>query len=109
MPRFDRIAADETPAASTGAPISLDERFIALLVPETPLDRVESQELRQLVLHALQALTPEELKVVEGRFQHKKSPGAVARHLQLSRDDVQRLERQALDKLRAPLVEYMEP
>ena len=107
MPRFDRISEDGS--ADSGHRVPLDERFIALLIPETPLDRVESQELRQLVLRALQTLTPEELKVVEGRFQHKKSPGAVASHLGLDRDRVAALERSALDKLRTPLVEYMEP
>ena len=63
MPRFDRIAEDLA-ATSRQDRISLDERFVALFLPESPLDRVESQELRQIVLHALQELTPTEMKVV---------------------------------------------
>jgi RNA polymerase sigma factor (sigma-70 family) len=107
MPRFDRIAEDSA-TANPHDRITLDERFVALFLPETPLDRVESQELRQIVLYALQQLTPQELKVVEGRYQHKRSPGAVASHLHISKDEVRGLERSALDKLRKPLIEYME-
>ena len=59
-------------------------------------------------MHALQELTPQELKVVEGRYQHKKSPGAVASHLRIPREEVGALERSALTKLRKPLIEYME-
>lgn len=79
-----------------------------MLVPESPLDRVESQELRQLVMHALQGLTPDELKVVEGRFQRKQSVGQVASRLKMDRDRVSSLEATALGKLRGPLTEYME-
>ena len=107
MPRFDRIAEDLA-ATSRQDRISLDERFVVLFLPESPLDRVESQELRQIVLHALQELTPPEMKVVEGRYQNKRSLGAVASHLQIPRDEVQALERSALAKLRKPLIEYME-
>ncbi len=87
---------------------SLDERFVAQLLPESPLDRVESQELRQLVMHALQGLTPDELKVVEQRFQRKQSVGQVASRLKMARSRVSALEATALDKLRGPLTEYME-
>ena len=87
---------------------SLDERFLAILAPETPLDRVESQELRQLVMRALQELTPKELKVVENRFQRKRSVGQVASRLKIDRDEVSALEAAALAKLRGPLTEYME-
>lgn len=107
MPRFDRIAEDSAPASRQDR-ISLDERFVAMLLPQSPLDRVESQELRQIVLHALQKLTPQEMKVVEGRYQKKRSLGAVASHLQIPRDEVSALERSALEKLRTPLIEYME-
>ncbi|HJP28966.1 MAG: sigma factor-like helix-turn-helix DNA-binding protein [Candidatus Latescibacteria bacterium] len=107
MPRFDRIAED-SPTAGRQDRITLDERFVALFLPETPLARVESQELRQIVLHALEELTPQELKVVEGRYQHKRSPGAVASHLHIPSDEVRALERSALEKLRKPLIEYME-
>ena len=108
MPRFDRVP-DEPASLERRERITLDERFVALLVPGTPLDNVESQELRQLVMRALQTLTPEELKVVEGRYQLKRSVGAVASYLGIDREQVRALERQALDKLRGPLVEYMEP
>jgi RNA polymerase sigma factor (sigma-70 family) len=107
MPRFDRIAEDSAPASRQDR-ISLDERFVALLLPQSPLDRVESQELRQIVLHALQKLTPQEMKVVEGRYQNKRSLGAVASHLQIPREEVRALECSALEKLRKPLIEYME-
>jgi RNA polymerase sigma factor (sigma-70 family) len=107
MPRFDRIDEDSS-SASRRSHISLDERFIEMFLPASPLDNVESQELRQIVMHALEELTPQELKVVEGRFQHKRSPGAVASHLRIPRDDVEGLERSALEKLRRPLIEYME-
>jgi RNA polymerase sigma factor (sigma-70 family) len=106
MPRFDRISEDPASAERAGR-VPLDERFVALLVPE-PLDRVESQELRQVVMAALQELTPQELKVVELRYQHKRSPGSVASRLGIDRDEVKTLEAQALAKLRQPLIEYME-
>ena len=86
----------------------VDERFLAILVPETPLDRVESQELRQLVMRALQELAPEELKVVEHRYQRKQSVGQVASRLKMERGRVSSLEMAALAKLRGPLTEYME-
>ena len=107
MPRFDRIS-ENAPSAGRRIHVPLDERFIEILLPDSPLDRVESQELRQIVMHALAELTPQELKVVEGRYQHKRSPGAVASHLRVSREDVEALERSALQKLRRPLIEYME-
>jgi RNA polymerase sigma factor (sigma-70 family) len=107
MPRFDRIAEDSA-SANRHSRIPLDERFIEMLMPESPMDRVESQELRQIVMHALEELSPQELKVVEDRYQHKRSPGAVASHLKISRDEVRTLERSALAKLRRPLIEYME-
>lgn len=106
MPRFDRIARE--PAFGERCDrVALDERFLALLLTDSPLDRVEGQELRQIVMRALQRLTPDELRVVEQRFQHKRSPGAVASRLQLSRECVKALEQQALAKLRQPLIEYM--
>lgn len=107
MPRFDRIAENGATVGHHGK-VALDERFIAMFLADSPLDRVESQELRQIVLHALEGLTPQELKVVEGRYQHKRSPGAVASHLKLPPDEVKRLEQSALAKLRRPLIEYME-
>jgi RNA polymerase sigma factor (sigma-70 family) len=108
MPRFDRVTDDAPGGGNPQDAISLDERFLAMFLPETPLDRVESQELRQIVHHALEGLSPEELRVVEGRFQHKRSPGAVASHLRIPRQQVKELERSALEKLRKPLIEYME-
>jgi len=98
----------DQPADSDVRLTSLDERFLASLVPETPLDRVESQELRQLVMRALQELTPDELKVVEHRFQRKQSVGQAASRLKMARERVVALEGAALAKLRGPLTEYME-
>lgn len=107
MPRFSRIT-DDLSANSRSDRVSLDERFLAMFLPDTPLDRVEGQELRQIVSRALQKLTPDELAIVEQRYQHKRSPGAVASRLQMDRDRVADLEQSALEKLRGPLVEYME-
>ena len=107
MSRFDRISQDPPGAGPTGR-VPLDERFISLLLPESPLDLVESQELRQVVSGALERLTPQELKVIKLRYQEKRSPGAVASRLRLSRQEVGDLEGGALAKLREPLVEYLE-
>ncbi len=107
MPRFNRVS-DELNSSSAADRVALDERFLALFIPDTPLDRVESQELRQIVSRALQTLTPDELAVVEQRYQNKRSPGAVASRLQMDRDRVADLEQSALGKLRGPLVEYMD-
>ena len=89
--------------------VVLDERFVAQFIGETPLDRVEAQELRQVMLRALQSLTRDELRVVELRYQHKKSRGQVASKLELSRENLATVETAALDKLRKPLSDYMNP
>lgn len=96
--------------SSVGKPkrVGLDERFLAQFFSETPLDRVESQELRQQVMAALRELTRDELHVVELRFQHKKSPGQVASKLQMDRKTVVALERSALEKIRTPIAHYLE-
>jgi len=85
--------------------VRLDERFFALFLSESesPQDRIEAQELRQIVHQALQELTREELRVIELRYQHKKSPGQVASQLGLARQDMQALEKSALEKLRQRL------
>ncbi len=86
--------------------VTFDERFFAALLPETAHDRVEAQELRQRVHQAVQSLTPAELRVVELRYQHKKSPGQVAAQLRLERSELLSLERQALAKLRQRLSDW---
>ena len=58
--------------------VALDERFITQLLPESVQDRIEGQELRQILLACLQTLSPAEHRVIELRFQHKKSRGQVA-------------------------------
>ena len=83
--------------------IRLDERFFALFFPETPQDRIEAQELRQIVHQALKDLTPEELRVIELRYQHKNSPGRTASRLGISRERMNELEKSGLDKLRLRL------
>lgn len=88
--------------------ISLDERFFAILLPETPQERLETQELRQHIYRALQELTPDELKVIELRFQHKKSPGQVASQLGISRQKMRSLERRGLKKLRKYLQDWQQ-
>ncbi|MCY3737957.1 MAG: sigma-70 family RNA polymerase sigma factor [Gemmatimonadaceae bacterium] len=108
MSRFDRISQDPPAGLGPTGRVPLDERFISLLLPDSPLDLVESQELRQVVTGALERLNPRELEVVKLRYQEKRSPGAVAALLRLSRQEVRDLEGGALEKLREPLVEYLE-
>lgn len=108
MPPFDRISENpETDVPSTRT--RLDERFLASLVGETPMDRVEGQELRQIFMAALKQLTDEELKVIELRFERKKSPGQVASQLRIDKEVVKARETRALEKLRGPLSAYLEP
>ena len=107
MPNFRKVTEPSTDSERFEK-IALDERFISQFITETPLDRVEAQELRQVMLRALQSLTRYELRVVELRFQHKKSPGQVASQLRIGRDQLLSLESQALEKLRIPLAEYLE-
>lgn len=107
MSRLERTSHDPRGGEFAGR-VTLDERFIALFLPESPLDLVESQELRRVVSGALERLNPQELTVVELRYQHKRSPGAVASRLRISRQEVRNLEAGALEKLRKPLVDYLE-
>ena len=107
MPPFDRVS--ETPETDTPTTRTrLDERFLASIIGETPLDRVEGQELRQVFMAALEQLTAEELRVIELRFQRKKSPGQVASQLRIDKDEVKAREKRALEKLRGPILEYLE-
>ena len=90
--------------------VPLDERFVQSVLPDTVEDRLEAQELRQILHKALQKLTPDELEVIGLRHQHKKSPGQVAARLGTSRNEVARLEAKALEKLRKSLEAwYLEP
>ena len=94
------------PDSITNAPperTGFDERFVSLLIPEDAHDRLEAQELRQLVHRALQALTEDEMRVIELRYQHKKSPGQTASRMGISRDEMTALERSGLEKLRSGL------
>lgn len=106
MPRFT-LAIDETQERKPRH-VSLDERFITELFPETPLDRLEEQELRRALVQALHSLTPRELKVIELRYQHKKSPGQVAARLEVKGAQVRAAETRALKKLRRPLAAFLE-
>jgi RNA polymerase sigma factor (sigma-70 family) len=83
--------------------VALDERLLDIFLVETAQDRLEAQELRQIVHQALQDLTSEELRVIELRYQHKKSPGQVASRLQIPREEMQKLEKNGLEKLRQRL------
>ncbi|MEW6751694.1 MAG: sigma-70 family RNA polymerase sigma factor [Candidatus Latescibacterota bacterium] len=83
-----------------------DDRLALLFPVETQEDRVEAQELRQTVHVALQQLTPQELRVIELRYQQKKSPGQVASQLGIRRQQMTRLERSGLRKLRQYLQEW---
>lgn len=107
MPLFKKVA-DPPQEADGLRRLSLDERLIVQLHARTPLDNLEAQEFRQVVMKALQHLKPEELKVVELRYQHKKSPGQVASQLGLPREKLRALERSALRKLKKALAAYEE-
>ena len=106
MPVYNKITDNDSVKHS--GRVSLDERFITLFVDETPQDDVEAQELRQVVSRALQTLTPEEMAVIEQRYQYKRSPGQVASKLGISRDAMAGLEARGLKKLQGPLQAYME-
>ena len=106
MPVFNKIT--EEFQSNQPQRTSLDERFVALLSPETPQDRIETQELRQILNRVLQTLAPTELKVIELRYQRKKSPGQVASQLGISREEITALEKKALEQLRKALHAYME-
>jgi len=108
MPRFHIENAIEEAQVRKLERLSLDERFLVHFMPETPLDRVETDEFRQLLVCALQMLTPVELKVVEHRFQHKCSPAQIARALALPKDQVHKHLSNALEKLRQSLAAYWE-
>ena len=103
---FDKVSDDLSPGPMQR--VALDERFIATLVPYTPQDSIEAQEFRQILHASLQTLTPGEFRVVELRFQHKKSRSQVASKLRLDREELIKLETEALNKLRQLLREYME-
>ena len=94
------------PDSITNAPperTGFDERFVSLLIPEDAQDRLEAQELRQLVHRALRALSNDEMRVIELRYQHKKSPGQTASRMGISRDEMAALEQRGLEKLRKGL------
>ena len=99
------------PDSITNAPperTGFDERFVSLLIPEDAQDRLEAQELRQLMHRALQDLTDDEMRTIELRYQHKKSPGQAASLMGISRDEMSALEQNGLSKLRRGLEEWYE-
>ncbi len=108
MPRFQIETSPVETQGSKLERLSLDERFLIHFVSTTPLDRVETNEFRELLVRALQMLTPVELSVVEHRFQHKRSPAQIARALSLPKDQIMEHLSNALGKLRQPLAEYWE-
>ena len=94
----------ESPFFTPPKRAQLGDRILALFAPdEDPQDRIEAQELRQLVHQALKELTQDELRVIELRYQHKKSPGQVSSRLGISREELQELESEGLAKLRRHL------
>ena len=103
---FDKVSDDLSPGPMQR--VALDERFIATLVPYSPQDSIEAQEFRQILHASLQTLSPAEFRVVELRFQHKKSRSQVSSKLRLDREELIKLETEALNKPRQPLHEYME-
>ena len=104
MPIYNKIP--DNPTIASAERIRLDERFVSLLVTEDAQDRLEAQELRQLVHHALQALSDDEMRVIQLRYQYKKSPGQVAARLSLSREAMAALEQSGLKKLRQGLEDW---
>jgi RNA polymerase sigma factor (sigma-70 family) len=106
MPLYKKLAAHPTVPDPDARPLSLDERLVVQFQAQTPLDNLEAQEFRQVVMKALQALNPEELRVMELRYQFKKSPGQAAMQLGLSPEQLKRRERSALRKLRQHLAAY---
>lgn len=107
MPLYKKLAAHPAPPTPGNTrPLSLDERLIVQLQEQTPLDNLEAQEFRQAVMMALQQLKPDELRVMELRYQFKKSPGQAALQLGLTPEQLKRKERSALRKLRKHLAAY---
>jgi RNA polymerase sigma factor (sigma-70 family) len=107
MSPFDRVSETPDPE-NVPTRTRLDERFLASLVGDTPMDRVEGQELRQIFMAALEQLTADELRVIELRFQRKKSPGQVASQLRIPKEEVAAREQRAIEKLRGPISAYLE-
>ena len=90
--------------------VSLEERFLTLLLPDGVEERIEADELRQLVRQALEGLPPEQLRVIEMRYLQKKSRGRIAAVLELSPEKVAELEKSALEDMRQPLEKwFMDP
>ena len=107
MPLYKKLAAiPAAPDPDNARPLSLDERLIVQFQAQTPLDNIEAQEFRQVVMKALQQLKPDELRVMELRYQFKKSPGQAALQLGLTPEQLKRKERSALRKLRKQLAVY---
>ena len=106
MPIYNKVP--DNPTAAPAERIRLDERFVSLLVAEDAQDRLEAQELRQLVHRALQALSDDEMSVIQLRYQYKKSPGQVASRLGISHDAMVALEQSGLEKLRQGLEDWQQ-
>jgi RNA polymerase sigma factor (sigma-70 family) len=104
MPIYHRVT-DPTSTVPVQQ-VRLDERFITFFLPQDAQTRLEAQELRQIVHQALQQLTADEFRVIELRYQHKKSPGQVASQMGLSRRKMQELEASGLDKIRRILKDW---
>ena len=104
MPIYNKVP--DNPTTASAERIRLDERFVSLLVTEDAQDRLEAQELRQLVHRALQSLSDDEMRVIQLRYQYKKSPGQVAARLGLSRNTIAALEQSGLNKLRRGLEDW---
>lgn len=109
MPRPEEEHESQEPFITGPRKVGLHDRIAGLyglFTPDTAADRIEAQELRQLVHQALQELSPDELKVIELRYQHKNSPGQVASRLGISRNRLGALERSGLEKIRARLQDW---
>ncbi len=111
MPHPDEERAHQEPFNSPPRRVELDDRIAGLYglcTPDLAADRLEAQELRQLVHQALQQLSADEMRVIELRYQRKHSPGQAASRLGLSPQHLAELETNGLQKIRAFLLGWNE-
>ena len=104
MSVYKKITENDSTAALEKT--ALDERFITLFMDENAQERLEAQELRQLVHRAMNELSDLEFKVIESRYQYKKSPGQAAYRIGITREELLELEESALDRLRSALTKW---
>ena len=65
MPVYKKVT--ENISSTPPERVALDERFITLFLPEDAQERLEAQELRQIVHRALNELSDDEFHIIESR------------------------------------------